>query len=72
MLTATKTVALHEYQVNLKAKPKDIEGLSEKLLDQHWKLYEGYVKNTNTLNKAMWDAMDAGKETLCTGLWGNP
>ncbi len=43
-------------------KPKGLDGLSEKLIDQHWKLYEGYVTNTNLLNKLVWDVADSKKE----------
>jgi len=50
------------YEVQQTLKPKALEGLSEKLIDQHWKLYEGYVTNTNLLNKSLWSALDAGTE----------
>lgn len=49
------------YQVRPDLKPENLDGLSEKMIDQHWKLYEGYVTNTNLLNKLVWDAADAGK-----------
>ena len=38
------------YQVRQDLKPKDLDGLSEKMIDQHWKLYEGYVTNNNLIN----------------------
>ncbi|MBL8024523.1 MAG: superoxide dismutase [Elusimicrobia bacterium] len=50
------------YKVRQDLKPKDLDGLSEKGIDQHWKLYEGYVTNTNLLNKLVWDTAEAGKE----------
>jgi len=50
------------YEVQQSLKPKMLEGLSEKLIDQHWKLYEGYVTNTNFLNKAIWEALESGTE----------
>jgi len=50
------------YQVRNELKPKSVEGLSEKLIDQHWKLYEGYVTNTNLLNKLIWDVLESKKE----------
>ena len=50
------------YEVQQTLKPGALEGLSAKLIDQHWKLYEGYVTNTNLLNKSIWDALDAGTE----------
>lgn len=50
------------YKVRQELKPKDLEGLSEKGIDQHWKLYEGYVTNTNLLNKLVWDTLELGQE----------
>jgi Fe-Mn family superoxide dismutase len=50
------------YKVRQDLKPKGLDGLSEKLIDQHWKLYEGYVTNTNLLNKLVWDTGDANEE----------
>ena len=49
------------YSVRNELKPKNLDGLSEKLIDQHWKLYEGYITNTNLLNKLIWDAADSDK-----------
>jgi Fe-Mn family superoxide dismutase len=49
------------YKVREDLKPKGLDGLSEKLIDEHWKLYKGYVTNTNLLNKLVWDAADADK-----------
>ncbi len=54
--------AYASYKVRQDLKPKGLDGLSEKLIDQHWKLYEGYVTNTNLLNKLIWDAADANEE----------
>jgi Fe-Mn family superoxide dismutase len=60
-MSATMTpYASYEVQQNLK--PAGLDGLSEKLLDAHWKLYEGYVTNTNLLNKTIREALDAGTE----------
>ncbi len=50
------------YKVRQDLKPKGLDGLSEKAIDQHWKLYEGYVTNTNLLNKLVWDTGEANKE----------
>ena len=30
---------------------KDLDGISEDQIAQHWQLYEGYVKNVNLLNE---------------------
>lgn len=40
----------HTYQVRKELRPKSLDGISEDQLDQHWTLYEGYVKNVNLLN----------------------
>lgn len=40
----------HTYQVRKDLRPKSLDGISEDQLDQHWTLYEGYVKNVNLLN----------------------
>lgn len=61
-MTKMQSIPYAAYQVRQDLKPKDLEGLSEKLIDQHWKLYEGYVTNTNLLNKLVWDVADAGED----------
>lgn len=61
-MVQTLQIPYAAYQVRQELKPKNVEGLSEKLIDQHWKLYEGYVTNTNLLNKLIWDTADANKE----------
>jgi Fe-Mn family superoxide dismutase len=37
------------YSVRESIKPHRLKGISDEQIDQHWKLYEGYVKNTNEL-----------------------
>lgn len=37
------------FQVQSALKPSRLKGISDEQIDQHWKLYEGYVKNTNEL-----------------------
>ena len=62
-MSTTTAPSFLQYQVNQGVKPTGgLEGLSEKLIDQHWKLYEGYVTNSNLLNKSIWDAAEAGTE----------
>jgi Fe-Mn family superoxide dismutase len=51
-----------QYKANQSVKPSALDGLSEKLLEQHWKLYEGYVTNSNLLNNAIHDALKSGAE----------
>ncbi len=48
------------YRVRQDLKPKGLAGLSDAMLDQHWKLYEGYVTNTNLLSKAVWACLESG------------
>src|SRR3989344_9368311 len=35
---------------------KDLDGISKKMLEQHFKLYEGYVKKTNEVQKKITEA----------------
>jgi len=37
------------YEVNPKLKPEGLIGISDEQIAQHWRLYEGYVANVNTL-----------------------
>jgi len=37
------------YQVKQELYPKNLDGISEKQISEHWKLYEGYVAQTNKL-----------------------
>lgn len=37
------------YKVKSKIKPKKLVGISKKQIDEHWKLYEGYVNQSNSL-----------------------
>ena len=37
------------YSAQTALKPRGLKGISDKQIDQHWALYEGYVKNTNDL-----------------------
>ena len=41
------------YKVRQELKPKGLAGISDKQLDQHWGLYEGYVKNVNLLREKL-------------------
>jgi len=49
------------YVARTEFKPTGLVGISDKQIDAHWKLYEGYVSNTNTLIKQLAD-MRAGGE----------
>jgi len=59
MTTMTALPAL-AYQVKNDLKPGPLEGLSEKMIDQHWMLYKGYVTNVNLLNQTVRDCLDSG------------
>lgn len=37
------------YKAQLALKPTELSGISESQIEQHWKLYEGYVTQVNTL-----------------------
>lgn len=43
----------YKYQVRVELKPKQLSGISEEQIGQHWSLYEGYVKNVNLLNEKL-------------------
>jgi len=58
----TAEAQILQYKVNQGVKPGALEGLSEKLIEQHWKLYEGYVSNVNGLNNAIGEALKTGGE----------
>jgi superoxide dismutase, Fe-Mn family len=38
-----------------------LKGISDETLDVHFKLYEGYVKETNNLNEKIWQFIQDGK-----------
>ncbi|PIP82112.1 MAG: superoxide dismutase [Elusimicrobia bacterium CG_4_9_14_3_um_filter_62_55] len=47
-------VSMHyKYQVRTELRPKRLEGISEDQIAQHWTLYEGYIKNVNSLNERL-------------------
>jgi Fe-Mn family superoxide dismutase len=43
----------HKYQPRQSLRPKQLSGISEDQIQQHWTLYEGYVKNVNLLNEKL-------------------
>lgn len=60
-----ETAPRREYPVRQQLRPKDLSGISEAQIAQHWKLYEGYVKNVNLLNAklaALREKRDFGPE----------
>lgn len=49
------------YVARTEFKPSGLVGISDKQVDEHWKLYEGYVNNTNTLIKQLADMREGGE-----------
>lgn len=49
------------YKARTEFKPVGLLGISDRQIDEHWKLYEGYVTNTNTLIKQLADMRDGGE-----------
>lgn len=43
----------HKYQAKQALRPKQLAGISEEQIAEHWTLYEGYVKNVNLLNEKL-------------------
>jgi len=44
---------IHKYEARQALRPKQLSGISEEQIAQHWTLYEGYVKNVNLLNEKL-------------------
>jgi superoxide dismutase, Fe-Mn family len=49
------------YEVRNELKPKELKGISESQITQHWKLYEGYVAQTNALKEELGNLRKEGK-----------
>lgn len=49
------------YTARVEFKPKGLVGISDKQVDEHWKLYEGYVNNSNVLIKQLKEMREAGE-----------
>jgi Fe-Mn family superoxide dismutase len=58
---AKEEAGRHEYEARRDLMPKGLPGISEDQIAQHWKLYEGYVKNVNLLNEKL-AALSAKKD----------
>lgn len=52
---------MFEYIVKNEIKPLGLVGISDDQINDHWKLYEGYVKQVNALNKELKEMAQAGK-----------
>src|SRR6266852_1479156 len=44
------------YTAQKHLKPKALSGISDEQIDQHWHLYEAYVKNTNEILEELGEA----------------
>lgn len=49
------------YTVQEQLKPSNLSGISQDQIDQHWKLYEGYVGQSNTLKQELESLRKDGK-----------
>ncbi len=50
-----------KYEVKTALKPAGLNGISEEQINQHWKLYEGYVAQTNALREELETLRKDGK-----------
>jgi superoxide dismutase, Fe-Mn family len=44
---------MEPYKVRTELRPRDLDGISEDQIAEHWRLYEGYVKNVNALSEEL-------------------
>ncbi|MCX8071998.1 MAG: superoxide dismutase [Candidatus Binatia bacterium] len=49
------------YEVQVGLRPRDLHGISEEQIAQHWKLYEGYVAQVNALRSELEGLRREGK-----------
>jgi len=49
------------YEVNVTLIPSGLTGISEEQIAQHWRLYEGYVAQVNTLRAELESLRRSGK-----------
>lgn len=49
------------YEVQAALRPKNLHGISEEQIAQHWKLYEGYVAQVNSLRSELASLRTEGK-----------
>ncbi len=54
------------YKIKENIKPKDLIGISRKQIDDHWKLYEGYVSQVNKLNEELKEQQKNGTSNSLT------
>ncbi len=59
--TEPAEVFFQKYEVKKQLKPSDLAGISNDQIDDHWKLYEGYVGNVNKLNNELTDMRKKGE-----------
>ncbi|MBD3272956.1 superoxide dismutase [Candidatus Dependentiae bacterium] len=49
------------YNTKDEIKPKGLNGISDEQINDHWSLYQGYVKNVNKLNEELKELSSQGK-----------
>ncbi|MFH1644040.1 MAG: Fe-Mn family superoxide dismutase [bacterium] len=49
-----------KYEVQEQLKPSGLDGISDEQINDHWKLYEGYVKQSNQLNEDLKNLEEKG------------
>lgn len=49
------------YSARVEFKPQGLVGISDKQIEEHWKLYEGYVTQTNSLIQQLADMREKGE-----------
>lgn len=60
-MSALKRVETVPYQAQQKFRLSGLKGISDRTLDMHFKLYEGYVKESNTLTERIADFWKDGR-----------
>lgn len=60
-ITKNENQEIFQYKVKEHLKPKSLYGISEKQIDEHWKLYKGYVEQVNKLNNELNKLRHEGK-----------
>ncbi|EKD29214.1 MAG: Superoxide dismutase [Mn] [uncultured bacterium] len=56
-----KNMKIEEYKIKQEIKPASLSGISDNQINDHWKLYEGYVKQVNSLNAELQKMAQDGK-----------
>lgn len=60
--TGTSVVPINQFKAKNFSQIYGMEGFSDQLLSMHFKLYEGYVKNTNLLQDKLTELVSQGRD----------